>query len=78
MSYIETLTHEYAWLDLTGVRLRLPLAAGLTLLEARSCRLAPDHTVSYVERAIIKARQEVRRWYEERCEIVPTPPRNGR
>lgn len=75
MSYIETLLHEYHFLDLQSVRLRLPLAAGLQLLEARACRLAPDHAIGFVEREIMRARAAVRAWYEERFDIIPTPPR---
>ncbi len=56
-------------------RKRLPLAAGLQLLEARASRLAPDHSIGFVERQIMQARAAVRHWYAERFEIVPTPPR---
>ncbi len=55
--------------------LKLRLAAGLHLLEARAARIAPDHSIGYVERAIMHARAAVRVWYEERFEIIPTPPR---
>jgi len=83
MSYIEILLSEYAFLDLPSVlgsehaepRRRLPLAAGLQLLEARAARLAPDHSIGFVERSIMHARAAVRQWYAERFEIIPTPPR---
>ena len=74
LAYVETLMHEYHF-DLRTVMVKLRLAAGLHLLEARASRLAPDHSIGYVERAIMHARHAVRLWYEERFEIIPTPPR---
>jgi hypothetical protein len=74
MAYIETLMAEYDF-DLPAILLKLRLAAGLHLLEARAARLAPDHSIGYVERAIMQARHAVRLWYAERFDIIPTPPR---
>ncbi len=74
MAYVETLIHEHQF-TLPDVMLKLRLAAGLHLLEARASRIAPDHSIGYVERAIMHARAAVRVWYEERFEIIPTPPR---
>jgi len=81
MAYVEILLSEYAFLDLPSVMggkhaaRPLRLAAGLQLLEARACRLAPDHSIGFVERSIMHARAAVRAWYAERFDIVPTPPR---
>lgn len=81
MAYIETLLSTYPMLELadirggTGARRPLPLAAGLALLEARACRLDPQHTISFVDRQVIKANAEVREWYAARYDIIPTPPR---
>ena len=83
LAYIETLLGAYPQLDLegirggTGARKPLPLAAGLALLEARACRLDPDHAISFVDRRIMAANAAVRAWYEERYDIIPTPPPAG-
>jgi hypothetical protein len=74
LAYVENLIHEHHF-TLPDVMLKLRLAAGLHLLEARAARIAPDHSIGYVERAIMHARAAVRVWYEERFEIIPTPPR---
>lgn len=80
MAYVEILLHDYRFdlptiLGLKRAKARLPLAAGLQLLEARACRLAPDHSIGFVERRIMHARAAVRQWYAERFDIIPTPPR---
>ncbi len=67
--------NEYASLSLAAILFDLPLAAGLQLLEARACRLAPDRTIGFVEREIIRARAAVRTFYEAEFTILPTPPR---
>lgn len=74
LAYIETLMAEYQ-MDLPTVMLRLRLAAGFALLEGRAARLAPEHTIGYIDRAVMQARAAVREWYAERFEVVPTPPR---
>lgn len=83
LAYIETLLATYPQLDLENIRggtrapKPLPLAAGLALLEARACRRDPGHAISFVDRRIMAANAAVRTWYEERYDIIPTPPRGG-
>jgi hypothetical protein len=81
MAYIETLLSTYPQFSLSDIRggkdaaKPLPLAAGLVLLEARACRLDPEHSISFVDRRIMQANAEVWAWYAERYDIIPTPPR---
>lgn len=81
MAYLETLLSTYPQFSLsdlrggTGAAKPLPLAAGLALLEARACRLDPEHSISFVDRRIMQANAEVWEWYAARYDIIPTPPR---
>lgn len=81
MAYIETLLSTYPQFRLPdilgtkGSQQPLPLAVGISLLEARHCRLDPDHAISFVDRAVMRANAEIREWYEQRYEI--TQPRRG-
>ena len=51
---------------------RLPLGAGLALLEARGCRLHPDLShIGYIDRAIITARNACRRELLSHYRLVP-------
>lgn len=73
--YIELLMKEYGF-SLAQVLGRDPrntllLDAGLALLEARRERKQPGSTVSCYIRAVARARDAVRQWYEERYELLP-------
>ena len=51
---------------------RLPVVAGLELIEARRSRLQPDASrIGYVDRCIINARNACRADLERRYTIVP-------
>lgn|GEM_PF-5191287 len=52
---------------------RLPLPAGLALLEARSCRLSPDAArISYLDRCIYNARAACRERILQHYTLTPT------
>lgn len=82
MAYIETLLSSYSQFALEDIRggtnagKPLPLATGLALIEARACRLDPEHSISFIDRRIMRANAEVWEWYAQRYDIIPTPPRN--
>lgn len=72
LAYIETLASEYH-MTLAAI-FRLPVTAGLALLEARSCRLYPTaDRISYVERCIISARAARRRELLSQYTLIPNP-----
>ena len=72
LAYIEALMSEYS-MSLASI-FRMPVSAGLALLEARMCRLSPSlDRVSYVDRCIIAARNKCRRDLLERYTLIPTP-----
>lgn len=72
LCYVDTLASEYR-LTLAAV-FRLPVAAGFELLEARGWRLFPSlDRISYLDQAIISARNRKRADLERHFRIVPTP-----
>lgn len=83
LAYVETLLATYPQFTLEDIRggkdarKPLPLAAGLALLEARACRLDPEHSISFVDRRIMAANAAVWDWYAARYDIIPTPPRSA-
>jgi hypothetical protein len=59
----------------TDPRHYLTLEAGLALLEARRERLAPGSVAGHVAHAVARARDAVRKYYEENFTIIhPAPP----
>lgn len=67
---METLAAEYH-MTLAAI-FRLPVPAGFELLEARSWRLFPSLSrVSYLDQAIIRARNRKRAELEQSFSIVP-------
>ncbi len=70
LCYVETLMSEYH-MPLPTL-FRLPVSAGFELLEARGWRLFPSlDRVSYIDRAIIRARNRKRAELEGHFQIVP-------
>jgi len=76
LAYVETLASEYQ-LPLASI-FRLPFAAGLALLEARACRLHPGHGLSYIDRAIVSARNATRRRLLTTHRLVTAEPQRRR
>lgn len=53
-----------------GLAFRLSFTAGLALLEARACRLFPGQGITYIDRAIIAARNATARRLRATHDIV--------
>jgi hypothetical protein len=68
LAYVEALAAEYH-LPL-GAIFHLSFPAGLALLEARTARLYPGHGLSYIDRAIVTARNATRRRLSRSHRIV--------
>jgi hypothetical protein len=68
LAYVEALCSEYRMA--LGEVFRLSFPAGLALLEARTARLYPGHGLSYIDRAIVTARNATRRRLSRSHRIV--------
>lgn len=69
MACIEVLLADYR-LPLGMICFGLPMEAIQGLLEARACRLNPQHVVGYVGRAIIAARAEMREYILQHYTLI--------
>lgn len=70
MAYIELMMHEYRFTR-HELLFDLPVEAGGALLEARAARLNPGGTVGWVQRCIVRARDQMRAWLEQHFDILP-------